>query len=240
MAVMSYIASKSNPIAFYLLLAIALALSGCVIHLNPNAGKGVTHTVKRGETLWRICRTYEVDMQDVAEINNIRNPAEIYAGSRLYIPGASEVKKVPSYSAPVTERESKYEGPRAIEMHKGMFEWPVRGPLLSTFGLRGGERHDGIDIKAPEGAPVKAAKNGEVVFVESDMRGYGRIIILKHDDDYFTVYAHNNENRVKRGDSVALGEVIATVGNSGNAEGSHLHFEVRHGKKVRNPLFFLP
>ena len=227
---------KSGTLVYLAAFVLLVSLTGCVI----GSGRGVTHTVKRGETLWRICRTYEVDLQDVAEINNIRNPAEIKAGSRLFIPGATRVKRIPPYSATTARKESKYDQPRAIEMHKGMFDWPVHGPVISHFGPRSGERHDGIDIKAPRGAPIKAAGKGEVVFVETGMRGYGRIIILEHDNDYFTVYAHNDENRVKRGDTVTQGEVIATVGNSGNAEGSHLHFEVRHGKKVRNPLFFLP
>jgi murein DD-endopeptidase MepM/ murein hydrolase activator NlpD len=72
------------------------------------------------------------------------------------------------------------------------------------------------------------------------MRGYGRIIIIKHSKDFFTVYAHNKENRVRRGERVKSGEVIALVGGSGNATGYHLHFEVRKGKTIRNPLFFLP
>jgi len=232
---MLYRLLKSSTLARFGALLLVMTLSGCVI-----GSGGVTHTVKSGETLWRICRTYDVDLQDVAEINDIRNPAEIKAGSKLFIPGASRVKQIPPYSSSSARKEPKDDGPKSIQMHRGMFEWPVHGPLISGFGLRSGERHDGIDIKAPNGTPVKAAQKGDVVFVETSMRGYGRVIILKHDDDYFTVYAHNDENRVKRGDTVALGEVIATVGDSGNAKGSHLHFEVRHGKKVRNPLFFLP
>jgi murein DD-endopeptidase MepM/ murein hydrolase activator NlpD len=216
------------------LVVFLLLLSGCVI------GGGVTHTVKKGETLWRICRTYDVDMQDVAELNNIKDPANIKAGSKLFIPGATRVKKVPSYRAPRTRSGSKYEGSDKIEIQKGKFDWPVKGRVSSRFGLRDGVRHDGIDIQAPEGTPIKAAGKGKVVFVENSMRGYGKIIIVKHDGDYYTVYAHNKENRVRRGDTVAKGEVIGTVGNSGNASGSHLHFEVRKGKKVRNPLFFLP
>src|SRR3989304_9736967 len=72
------------------------------------------------------------------------------------------------------------------------------------------------------------------------MRGYGKIVILKHVDGFFTVYAHNKENLVKMGEEVVKGASIATVGSSGNATTTHLHFEVRYGKTVRNPLFFLP
>lgn len=231
---MSVKAGKFRTLARLSALLLLLILCGCV------AGGGVTHTVRKGETLWRICRTYEVDMQEVAELNDIRDPAEINAGKRIFIPGVSRVRKVPPYTPPRGKYESKYEGSDKIDVQKGRFDWPVKGPLSSSFGHRDGVSHDGIDIRAPEGTPIKAADGGRVVFVESGMRGYGRIIIIKHDGDYFTVYAHNKENHVKQGDAVARGDVIGAVGNSGNADGSHLHFEVRHGKKVRNPLFFLP
>lgn len=227
-----------NPVKYRIFARLSavlflLLLSGCVI------GAGVTHTVKNGETLWRICRTYDVDMQDVAELNNIRDPADIKAGRKIFIPGVTRVRKVPSYSPP-RSLDSKYEGSDKIDVQRGKFDWPVKGNVSSGFGIRDGVRHDGIDIKVPEGTPIKAAGEGTAVFVESGMRGYGKIIIIKHDGDFYTVYAHNRENRVKRGDTVAKGEVIGMVGNSGNANGSHLHFEVRSGKKVRNPLFFLP
>ena len=106
--------------------------------------------------------------------------------------------------------------------------------------MRNGTRHGGIDIKTAEGVTIRAADTGVVAYIDSDMRGYGRIVILKHDDGFFTVYAHNRENLVKMGEKVEKGAPIATVGSSGNATTSHLHFEVRYGKTVRNPLFFLP
>lgn len=215
-----------SPVILFLLLY----LNGCVI------GRGVYHTVRKGETLYRISKTYKVDIQDVAEINNIKDPTEIKAGRRIFIPGASRVKKVTPYVAGRGEKEP--EGKIVIE--KDRFSWPVHGVLESAFGPRNGGRHDGIDISAKEGTPVKAADNGEAVYVNSSLRGYGNIIILKHKDDFYTVYAHNEENLVKSGDSVKKGEVIARVGSTGNATGAHLHFEVRHGKQVRNPLFFLP
>ncbi len=223
--------SSVRPAVLFLFLL--LFLSGCAI-----GGGGVHHTVRRGENLWRICHTYGVDMQEVAELNGIEDPTDIKAGMRLYIPGVSHKKKVPRVGQYPDAQSSKYDG--KIELHKGMFAWPVKGQLASEFGFRNGEHHDGIDIRAPKGTTIKAAGNGSVVFVNSQMRGYGKIIIIKHDGDYYTVYAHNMENDVKKGDHVARGEPIGKVGDTGNADGYHLHFEVRKGKKVRNPLFFLP
>ena len=191
----------------------------------------------RGETLWRICQTYGVDMQEVAELNNIKDPTEIKAGKRIFIPGVRRTRKVEPYTLadpPVGKYDEK------VVYEKNRFSWPLRGEIISEYGMRDGTHHDGIDIKAPEGAPVKAAGSGKVVFSEEGMRGYGNIIILKHSDDFFTVYAHNKENLVKDGDDVTKGDVIAEVGDTGNASVCHLHFEVRQGKKVRNPIFFLP
>ena len=207
-----------------------ILLSGCF------GGRGVYHTVGRGETLWRISKTYGVDIQDVAEINNIKDPTGIEAGSRIFIPGVSRVRKVVPYGGKPGEKEKE----DRIVVEHDRFSWPVKGEIISQFGPRSGARHDGIDIKAEEGAAIKAAAPGTVVYSSSDMRGYGNIIIIKHKDDFYTVYAHNKENLVKPGDNVEKGATIGSVGDSGNAKGCHLHFEVREGKKVRNPLFFLP
>lgn len=215
-----------------LILFFLISLAGC-------AGKGVFHTIGRGETLWRICYTYDADMQEVAEINDIKDPTEIKYGSRIFIPGAREVKKVKPYSALPKEAREKEKTVRIV-MDKGRFIWPVKGEVSSSFGMRNGTRHNGIDIRAPEGTEIKAADSGKVVFMSDVMRGYGNIIILKHKGDFYTVYAHNKKNLVDDGDTVEKGQVIATVGNTGNAQGHHLHFEVREGKDLRNPLFFLP
>lgn len=213
----------------FALMLFLLVLPGCM------AGSGVVHTVGRGETLWRICHTYGVDMQDVAELNNIKDPTEIKAGKRIFIPGVSRVRKVEPFTPLPAEKYAE-----KVVVEKDRFSWPIRGSVISEFGVRDGAHHDGIDIKAAEGTPVKAADAGKVVFADSGMRGYGNIVILKHRDDFYTVYAHNKENLVRPGDDVTKGEVIAKVGSTGNASTPHLHFEVRQGKKVRNPIFFLP
>lgn len=221
---------------FLLLLAV---FTGCA------ASRGVYHQVGKGETLWRISRTYGVDLQEVAEINNIRDTTEIKAGRKIYIPGATRVRKVRPYVplAPnngASPEKEKEEDEGRIVIEKDRFSWPVKGEVISPYGLRNGVRHGGIDIKAKSGTLIKAADNGEVVFVNSGMRGYGNIIILKHKDEFFTVYAHNKENHVKVGEAIVKGAAIGAVGDTGNATSTHLHFEVRQGKIGRNPLFFLP
>lgn len=226
-------------------------LWGCAI--TPGTpGNGIYHTVKKGETLWRISKIYGVDVKDLASANAIKSPSDLEAGKRIFIPAASAVKPsnkqtknkkatavIPAALESVTDVEKEHLGGR-VRFSREKFLWPVRGSLSSHFGLRDGVRHDGIDIRVPEGTPVKAADAGQVAYISTNMRGYGNIIILKHRDGFYTVYAHNKNNLVNPGDTVNKGAVIATAGATGNAQAAQLHFEVRQGRHTLDPLFYLP
>ena len=98
--------------------------------------------------------------------------------------------------------------------------------------------HEGVDIAAPVGTPVMAAASGRVLFA-GRMRGYGKTIILQHDNHYVTVYAHDSTNLVSEGQMVQRGQVIARVGRSGRTTGANLHFEVRHNNIASNPMLYL-
>ena len=111
---------------------------------------------------------------------------------------------------------------------------PLKGKILSEFGIRNKTVHNGIDIGAPVGEPIYAALDGKVVFV-GVQRGYGNVVLLEHDDFIITVYAHNERNLVRLGDYVTKGQPIATVGQTGNASCPHLHFEYRVKGKAINP-----
>ncbi|MCG3172965.1 MAG: hypothetical protein GMKNLPBB_01137 [Myxococcota bacterium] len=130
--------------------------------------------------------------------------------------------------------------PPSLEGVKPDFIWPVQGLLSSKFGLRGGRKHDGIDIAAPLGTPVYAAEAGEVVYADEKYRGYGKLVLIRHAGDIITVYAHNHVIRVKQGQKVAKGHHIADVGSTGHSSTPHLHFEVRVSAKPSDPLQFLP
>lgn len=125
-----------------------------------------------------------------------------------------------------------------------MFDWPLRGPISSPFGHRvhpvfkTKAFHSGIDISAPSGTPVKAAAGGEVLF-DGWLRGYGQVVILDHGRNYSTVYAHLASTSVREGQVVKAGTVIGRVGKTGTTTGYHLHFEVRVGSEVKNPLNYL-
>jgi murein DD-endopeptidase MepM/ murein hydrolase activator NlpD len=121
----------------------------------------------------------------------------------------------------------------------GPFSWPADGTLSSPFGPRGNARHDGIDIAAPEGTPVRAAADGIVIYI-GVLRGYGKVVIVEHDASLSTVYAHIKSNSVVMGARVHRGAVIASVGQTGKTTGPNLHFEVRRNKVARNPLLYLP
>jgi lipoprotein NlpD len=215
-------------------LVLGLFLSSC-------ASGGVYHRVGRGETLWRIAHTYDVPMDRVIRANHIKDPTEIRAGTRLFIPGARHhMEVVPAETA--TRKASSGKGRKssaASRPPRDGFTWPVRGRLLRRFGTKDGIRNDGIDIAAPSNTPVRAARDGEVVYVAESFKTYGKIIILKHDHNIYTVYANNRTNKVKRGKRVKKGEVIARAGK-GTYEDVFIHFEVREGKRPVDPLYFLP
>ncbi|MFM0336527.1 peptidoglycan DD-metalloendopeptidase family protein [Paraburkholderia fungorum] len=116
------------------------------------------------------------------------------------------------------------------------FAWPVRGPMLGTFN---DSTNKGINIGGAAGDPVKASADGRVVYAGNGLRGYGNLIIIKHDATYLTAYAHNRSLMVKEGDAVTKGQKIAEMGNS-DSDRVMLHFEVRRQGKPVDPLKYLP
>jgi len=224
------------------LLLLVLWGAGCWV---PRT-QGVWHRVEPGQTLWRIAKTYGVDLQELAEVNDIQDPSKIQAGQRLFIPGVSAartVKPAPARATRTAAAASKGTAasrpPPRVKVDKGRLLWPVEGGVLtSRFGMRGDERHDGIDIGAPTGTPIRAADAGEVVYAEST-GGYGNLVILRHRSNLVTVYAHNRRNLVREGQTVSRGQRIAEVGQTGRATGPHLHFEVHQRGRLLDPVPFL-
>jgi murein DD-endopeptidase MepM/ murein hydrolase activator NlpD len=131
--------------------------------------------------------------------------------------------------------------PRGEAAPEKAFLWPVQGRIIGTFGSGpGGTHNDGINIAAPAGTPVLAADAGIVAYAGNELRGYGNLILIKHDNGYITAYAHNSSLLVKRGDRVTRGQQIAKVGATGAVSEPQLHFEVREGVRVVDPNQFLP
>jgi len=352
--------------------------------------RGVYHRVKPGETLWRISRAYNIDLQELAEINNITDSSRIGAGSVVFIPDAPEVIDIPparqaaeakppappSAEKPavvaaspesarpaaaaaaaggpgklkeesITDRPPPAgtdrapaagkprekappgpaekidasttppsKGPAArppapaaaekapprppersdmaapsaagtqmamkppapapsarapdaalkdrtavtppparkpepaqraeepqglIRMDKGRFAWPVRGPVITRFGIQpSGMKYNGIKIAAKENTSVQAAAAGTVIYA-SYVKGYGETVIVKHDESYTTVYAYLKNTVAKRDERIRKGDRLASIGPSQEPGGEpYLYFEIREKNKARNPLFFLP
>ncbi|MEI6125459.1 MAG: LysM peptidoglycan-binding domain-containing M23 family metallopeptidase [Pseudomonadota bacterium] len=197
--------------------------------------EGIYHTVQKKETLFRICKTYNASLQEVAELNNIKSTSQIKIGDRIFIPGAKKVLQVS-----LSDSEKDKTSSSKIIKNTGMFIWPVNGRIIEEYGIYGGLKHDGINIESSAGTPVKAANDGNVVF-SANLEGYGHTIIIQHKDNYATVYANNKVNVVKQGDTVKQGHKIAEVGVSNkNKSQAYLHFQIRNENQPRNPMFYLP
>ncbi len=230
--------------AVVICLIYAIALGSC----RTMHGSGdVIYKIKvsGGDTLSSLALKYDTKPESIARLNKINVKDGIYIGQILLIkpgPAGRLATSEKSINKPANSdigrkkrgglffKSSNYDSSASI--------WPVRGVVTSEFGWRAGRRHEGIDIGAPSGTAIRTVESGVVEYT-GWKRGYGRIIVVKH-DGYKTAYAHCSRIKVKRGDTVTRGEVIATVGSSGNATAPHLHFEYRKGEKKYNPRHILP
>ena len=147
--------------------------------------------------------------------------------------------KVSSSRSGVQKKRTMHPSGYGKGMEAGYFAWPFSGTINSRYGFRHGRPHDGIDIGGDEGDTIAAAAAGEVVF-EGKYGAYGNFIVIRHDNGFFTAYAHNEKNLVDMGDRVKQGQRIAKMGSTGNASGDHLHFEIRDSSGVYDPMDFMP
>lgn len=130
--------------------------------------------------------------------------------------------------------------PRQSVASSDKLRWPVSGRIISGFGQRSdGTHNDGINMSVPLGTQVHAAEGGTVAYAGSELKGYGNLILLRHDNGWVTAYAHNDQLMVKRGDKVQRGQVISTAGRSGSVDQPQVHFELRQGSKPVDPVPFL-
>jgi lipoprotein NlpD len=210
------------------------------------------YRVKRGDTLARIALDNGQSPRDLAQWNNMSNPNQIEVGDLILIkPPAgsrSAVKpapKIPSNTdAAKTDAakmdSAKVEAPKAeptkeIVAEPGIrLSWPAKGKVTDDFS----EKTKGIDIAGKLGDPITAASDGKVVYAGNSLRGYGNLVIIKHDNTYLTAYAHNRALLVKEGDTVKKGQKIAEMGDT-DTNSVKLHFELRVNGKPVNPTPYL-
>jgi lipoprotein NlpD len=188
---------------------------------------GMSHTVKSGETLWSISKMYGVDLNALVRANSLQDSSVVNRGQVLLIPGSARQVAAPRYSASYTAGNDS-------------FVWPVNGYVLAPFGSKIDRiRNKGVDIRASEGANVKASRSGRVVYCDSRLKGFGKTVILDHSDNYQTVYSYNSDILVRVGDIVQQNETIARVGRTGRAKEPSLHFEIRKDGEPQNPAYYL-
>jgi lipoprotein NlpD len=217
-----------------------------------NAGKPGYYTVKPGDTLIRIGMDNGQSGRDIARWNNLTNPNLIETGQVLRVappapdapvarPAASASTTAASSSMPAASASSSTATPPAAIAAPSAaedaisFQWPARGNLISGFDE---SKNKGLDIGGKVGDPVLAAADGRVVYAGAGLRGYGNLIILKHNNTYLTAYAHNQTLLVKEDQVIKRGQKIAEMGNS-DADQVKLHFEIRRQGKPVDPAKYL-
>ena len=127
------------------------------------------------------------------------------------------------------------EPPKASATAK--FRWPVKGKVIAQFGPRPDKSHnDGINIAVPQGAEVLASEGGTVAYAGNELKGYGNLVLIRHENNWVSAYAHNDQLLVKRGDKVRRGQTIAKAGNTGTVDQPQVHFELRQDSKPVDPL----
>tara|TARA_B100001123_G_C15324960_1_gene1029225 strand:+ start:2876 stop:3547 length:672 start_codon:yes stop_codon:yes gene_type:complete len=212
------------------LLLIAILIVGCSSQSRLHYQGGITHIVRTGETLSSIAAFYHKDFRDLARWNNLGDGALIYPGQLIYlveirsgtvarsVPKLSEISRAPDDPAP-------------------HLSWPTTGHVIKEFnGTRG--TGTGMLIKGKGGQPIRAAASGHVVYSGDGLVGYGKLIIVKHNDTFLSAYGHNASLLVEEGQNIAKGQQIATMGEVSPNE-HRLHFEIRRNGEPVNPRQFL-
>lgn len=225
---------------------------------DPNAGKPGYYTVKQGDTLTKIGLESGQSYRDLARWNGLENPNRIEIGQVLRVSPPEEpavtkpvstvqvnpsplpaagLASVPAPAKPTPSLASTPAASATTVEDEISFAWPAKGELLDGFDEA--KNRKGVDIGGASGDPVLAAADGKVVYADAGLRGYGKLIILKHSSLYLTAYAHNQTLLVKEDQMVKKGQKIAEMGST-DADRVKLHFEVRKQGKPVDPARYLP
>ncbi len=214
--------------------------------------KTQTHTVQKGETLYSISRKYNMSVSALSRLNHLSAPYTISVGQVLQVNHRTDTtiktasKQSKNRVTTTTSKSTTVVSPRrTVSVPKAQsgkkFAWPIRGKIISSFGkTQNGMQNDGINIAAAKGTAVTAAESGTVGYAGNQLKGYGNLILIRHDNGWMTAYAHNDTILVKKDQKVKKGQKIATVGKTGNVKTPQLHFEIRYQTKVVNPQKYLP
>ena len=216
------------------------------------------YVVRRGDTLTAIARRYAVEVKELVRRNSLTNAHQIYVGQKLKVPQTPSVPERPSLTReprkprppPIQRRPSTRPQPSACGAHGDAprdwsrsergFLWPTDGVVLNAFGRLNGRRYDGIAIGAPRGTPVWASQRGEVILSDYQ-KGYGQLVVVRHDNGLLTLYGSLERICVREGRRLKAGQLVGLVGMSSGVASPRLYFEVRRGDQTSiNPRLVLP
>jgi len=230
-----------------------------IVSANRVQNSPLSYQVKPGDTMFAIAWRFGWDYKKLAKANAINSPYTIYVGQVIYfneindnsaikvpiqkgavkkpIVIAKETpKKQPSSVSKIVDNSLKlkaYTGSKSVK-----WSWPLRGKLIQVFANKAGASN-GIDLSSSLGQPVKAASSGIIVYSGSGIQGYGKLVVVKHNNTFLSAYAYNSRILVAEGARVNAGQVIAEVGKGPQLD-PRLHFEIRKNGKPVNPLRYLP
>lgn len=188
--------------------------------------------VKQGDTIWKISREFSVLPDTIISLNNIRDVTNLKTGQMLLIPGTQ------SNAIGIVFPPLKIKNQLSVSAQG--FVWPIKNRVLTKFGVyKNGHKNTGIDLEGTENDDVVAAKDGEVIVVSNNSGGWGKVIVIKHNEGEHSWYAFNSKVFVKKGMRVKRGQVMAKAGQSGGAVMPGLHFKIFKDDKPVNPLFYL-
>jgi murein DD-endopeptidase MepM/ murein hydrolase activator NlpD len=228
-----------------------------------------TYTMRPGDSLYAISRSYGVKVAELQRVNGITDVRSLRAGTVLKVPDGGGSRPAPqarqevAVAPPVVQSttqptlingNTRKVATRNVDVSTGTvnpgraaksssgdkLRWPVHGKIITAFGQRNdGTHNDGINVSVPQGTSVHAAEEGVVAYAGSELKGYGNLILVRHKNGWVTAYAHNDALMVKRGDKVQRGQVIAKAGRTGSVDRPQVHFELRQGSKPVDPVPFL-
>lgn len=211
--------------------------------------------VAKGDTLWDLSRKYGVDLGTLMVYNGLYAGDVLSVGQVLYVPDgatvgepvitasaqavASRSAATVNYRPTATKKTASNTGSATVSANKGGWVLPIKGTVTSEYGKRKSGSHHGIDLAAPKGTTIKAAKSGTVLYSGWYNSIYGNAVIIDHGNGQKTLYGHCSKTTAKEGAKVAAGEAIAKVGSTGRSTGPHVHFEIYIDGKTVNPRNYL-
>lgn len=223
---------------------------------SSSATGGSTYTVKPGDTLTGVARKHGLTVETLAALNGISPTGNLAVGQKLKLPakskavGASTSTPKPAPTTAPPKQDPAPDPPRASGGGGGTpsgskpsrrgYIWPVEGRVLTRFTNTSSAKRFGIDIAAPYGTSVRAARDGKVIYASDVLPVYGRMVIVEHDGGIATCYAHLSSISVRKGARVSRGEAVGKIGDSGKTAEPALHFELRRNGDAVNPEEYLP